>query len=172
MGGAGKGERLSAFVGKPAGQFAGLSFAIDTGERGGAGESVNVGGLAVAFDDDDLVLVIDLDAAAGGDADTDFDQVVVEDGPAVSGVELDDNEKGAGGFHLGVGDSRASEELGAGDLEPGEVGGVVGDAHGVALAVSHADGHGAAGWDGRGGCWIGVGVHRGRYADGVAGSYV
>ena len=145
---------------------------IDAGEGGGAGEGMDVGGFAVALDDDDLVLVVDLDSTAAGDFDADFDEVVVEDGSAVAGVELDDHEEGTGGFHLGVGDARAAEELGASAFEPREIGGVMCDAHGIALAVADADGHDAPAGKRRGGCWIGVGVHWGRYADGFAGSYV
>lgn len=87
--------------------------------------------------------MFDFDAAAAAPDCGEFDDVVVVDGAAVGDVELDDDEEDALVFELGVGDAGGSEEFGAGDFHPGDVRGVVGDAHGVAFAVADAEAGGA-----------------------------
>src|SRR6185436_14510745 len=122
----------------------------DAGEGGGGhGERLTegacgpAGAVPAVLGEDDLVLVLDLDLAAADDAGADLDDVVVGDGAAVADLDFGDDEEDAGGLELGVADAGVAEELGAGHLEPGEIGGVVGDAHGVALAVADADLEGA-----------------------------
>lgn len=138
----------------------GAAFAVDAGEGGGAEGDGDGGGevegFAGSLGDEEFVGVFDFDAAAADPACPDFDEIVVEDGAAVLHVEFGDDEEYAVAFEVGVGDAAGAEEFGSADFEPGDVCGVVGDAHGVALAVADADavdaggcGSGGGGWDRR-----------------------
>ena len=93
--------------------------------------------------DPDFVVVFDFDFAAASPGGADFDLVVVADGAFVADGEADDDEEDAVLFELGVADAGLSEQFGPADFEPGGVGGVVGDAHGVALVVADAEAMGA-----------------------------
>lgn len=77
--------------------------------------------------------------ATANDLRADIDDIVVADGAAVFDFQACNHEEDAGLFELCVGNAAVTEEIGAGDFEPGRVAGVVGDAHGVALGVADAD---------------------------------
>lgn len=87
----------------------------------------------------DGVLVGEFDRAAAGERAVDGEFIVVARGSAVGEFESRDDEEDAGGFEFAVRDAARAEEFGAGDLEPDGIGRVMGDAHGVALAVADAD---------------------------------
>lgn len=92
--------------------------------------------------------MLDFHTAAADPCRGHGDQIVIINRPAIGNVKADDDEKGAIAFHLGVGKPTGAKKLGAGDFKPCDVVGVVGYAHGVALAVADAD-IGGAGADGR-----------------------
>lgn len=106
------------------------------------------------IDEDEFVFVSDFDAAAADDSCADLDEVVVLDAPAVACVEPCDDEEDAALFELRVGDAGFAEEFCSAHFEPRAIGGVVGDAHGVALAVSDSDGDLAVGWCFRCSGWL------------------
>ena len=68
----------------------------------------------------------------------DFHLIIVTCRPAVLAVRVDDRQQHAGLFHFPIGPAERAQQLGARDLEPDEVVGVVDDAHLIGLGVPHA----------------------------------
>ena len=165
LGGAGVGVGC-----EPVGERAGSGVGADAGEGGGGLGEERGFAAAVLLVEPEFVLVVDACAPAAGDAREEEELVVVACGSAVSDVEACDDEEDAGAFEVGVGDAGLSEEFGASHLEPGGVGAVVCEAHGVALGVADAEAELALGGDGV--CWVGVvgGGHGGMVAGGVGGA--
>lgn len=95
--------------------------------------------MAALLDDPEFVFVFDFDFAAAGPFCANFDDVVVADGSLIRHVKTDDDEEDAVFFELCVTDSRRAEKFGTAHFHPGDVAGVVCDAHGVALAVADAE---------------------------------
>jgi len=142
--------------GEPFWQGADAAISIDAGQGcGGGGEDVasvtsvrvvDGGGAGVGisqFDEDQVVFVFEFDAAGAGDqADADFEQVVIADGAAVIHQEFGDDQEGTLGLHSGISEAAGAEEFGSGHFQPGGIGSVMGDTHGVALAIADAQGGG------------------------------
>src|SRR5262245_467599 len=85
-------------------------------------------------------LVLEGDARTGvqRDASPDLEQVVVARRPDVGGTGLDHRQEQVLLLELAVGHAALAQQVGAADLEPGEVAAVPGDAHLVGLGVAHA----------------------------------
>lgn len=125
--------------GEPLRQRAGAFVRADACEGGlRCGEEEGLAASIVGVEPD-FVGVVDACASAAGDADADDDLVVVTGWGLVVDGEARDDEEDAGLFEVRVGDAADAEEFGAGDLEPGRVGGVVCESHGIALVVADAE---------------------------------
>ena len=74
-----------------------------------------------------------------GQAGVDLEHVVVVDGAQIPRAGVDHGQAQALRLQLAIGHPALAQEVRAADLEPGEVLGVVGDAHLVRLRVAHAD---------------------------------
>ena len=86
-------------------------------------------------------LVVDAQAHGGCllHAGDDGDDVVVERGAVIACLDFEDGESVAFVLERAVGDAVRTEELGAADFEPGEVVGMIDDAHHVGFGVAYAE---------------------------------
>src|SRR5687767_493284 len=92
----------------------------------------------------DLVGEGDARSTHGRHGGGDFQDVVVVGGPQEPHLGLDDRKTHTPGLQIAVEKAAPPEQVGAPDLEPGEILGVVRDAHLVRLRIPHADGGGRA----------------------------